>query len=127
MEIFQKDRLIIKKFPSGKIMGANAAADVSAAIKELLKTKSHIRMIFAAAPSQYERIFIAYPEMAPWRAATLPIEATLDTGQTAEGTFVSSFRMPKDQWDARKALTFTFGFRYQPEVTVPWQGAVTDR
>jgi len=82
---------------------------------------------FAAAPSQYERIFIAYPEMAPWRAATLPIEATLDTGQTAEGTFVSSFRMPKDQWDARKALTFTFGFRYQPEVTVPWQGAVTDR
>jgi hypothetical protein len=35
--------------------------------------------------------------------------------------------MAKDQWDTRKALDFTFGFRYQPEVKVPAAGAVTDR
>lgn len=86
-----------------------------------------VRTSFAASPSQYERVFLAYPELASWRATTLSTEQTLDTGQTAEGTFVSSFRMPRDQWEARRGLSFTFGFRYQPEVTVPWKGAVTDR
>ena len=51
----------------------------------------------------------------------------LEPGQTAEGTFVSSFRLPKEQWDARKALDFTFGFRYQPNVTLKADVAVTNR
>lgn len=54
MEIFRKDRLIIKRLSSRKEMGQTAAADVAAAIQKLLKTKDHIRMIFAAAPSQNE-------------------------------------------------------------------------
>jgi len=54
METFQKDKLIIKKFASRKAMGQTAAAEVSTAIRELFKTKSQIRMIFAAAPSQNE-------------------------------------------------------------------------
>ncbi len=63
----------------------------------------------------------------PWFSPPLNTELSLEPGQTVEGTFVSSFRMAKDQWDARKALDFTFGFRYQPEVKVPARGAVTDR
>jgi hypothetical protein len=82
---------------------------------------------FATTASQYERIFMAYPDLAPWRSTPLKTEMTLESGQTVEGTFVSSFRMAKDQWDARKALDFTFGFRYQPEVKVKATGAVTDR
>ena len=82
---------------------------------------------FAATASQYERIFLAYPSMAQWHNTPLASELTLEPGQTAEETFVSSFRMAKDQWDARKALDFTFGFRYQPEVKVPATGAVIDR
>jgi len=35
--------------------------------------------------------------------------------------------LAKDQWDARKALDFTFGFRYQPEVKAVAAGAVIDR
>jgi glucosamine-6-phosphate deaminase len=54
METFQKDRLIIKKFPTRKERGETAAAEVSAAIKKLLETKKNLRMIFAAAPSQNE-------------------------------------------------------------------------
>ena len=54
MEIFQKDKLSIKKFPSRKEMGQTAAAEAAAAIRELLNTKKQIRMIFAAAPSQNE-------------------------------------------------------------------------
>ena len=54
METYRKDTLIIKKFPSRKLMGETAAADAAAAVRELLKSKSQIRMIFAAAPSQNE-------------------------------------------------------------------------
>ncbi|MGA2727887.1 MAG: hypothetical protein ABSE96_08750 [Terracidiphilus sp.] len=82
---------------------------------------------FAATASQYERVFLAYPTLARWHNTPLSSELTLEPGQTAEGTFVSSFRMAKDQWDARKALDFTFGFRYQPEVKVNASGAVIDR
>ncbi len=82
---------------------------------------------FATSASQYERIFKAYPDLAQWHTPPLSTELTLEPGQTVEGTFVSSFRMAKDQWDARKALDFTFGFRYQPEVKVVAAGSVTDR
>jgi len=54
METCKKDDLIIKKFPSRKEMGITAAAEAAAAIREHLKTKKQIRMIFAAAPSQNE-------------------------------------------------------------------------
>jgi glucosamine-6-phosphate deaminase len=54
MKIFQKDRLIIKKFPTREQLGKAAAVEVSAAIKKLLETKKNLRMIFAAAPSQNE-------------------------------------------------------------------------
>ena len=54
MEIYRKDKLIIKKFPTRKLMGETAAAEASAVIGEFLKTKKQLRMIFAAAPSQNE-------------------------------------------------------------------------
>jgi hypothetical protein len=82
---------------------------------------------FATTASQYERIFLAYPDLAPWHSAPLNTTLTIDPGQTAEGTFVSSFRMGKDQWDSRKALDFTFGFRYQPNFKLTATGPVTDR
>ena len=82
---------------------------------------------FATSASQYERIFKAYPALAPFYSPALSTELTLEPGRTVEGTFVSPFRMAKDQWDARKALDFTLGFRYQPEVKVVATAPVTDR
>ena len=52
---------------------------------------------------------------------------TIDPGQTVEGTFVSSFRLTKQQWDARKNLNFTFAFRYQPSLMLAPHAAVTDQ
>ena len=86
-----------------------------------------IHTSYAAMPTQYERIFIAYPDLAQWKSTTLSPDMSLEAGQTAEGTFVSSFRMSKQQWDARKSMDYTFGFRYQPSLTLKPQSAVTDR
>jgi hypothetical protein len=82
---------------------------------------------FATTASQYVRIFKAYPDLAPWFSQPLNTELALEPGQAVEGTFVSSFRMTKDQWDGRKALDYTLGFRYQPEVKVKATTQVTDR
>lgn len=52
MKEMQKDLLKVKIFENRALMGADAAKDIGNKIKELLKTKEHINMIFAAAPSQ---------------------------------------------------------------------------
>lgn len=52
MKNLQKDLLKILVFKTRDDLGKNAAEQVSVTINELLKTESHINMIFAAAPSQ---------------------------------------------------------------------------
>ena len=54
MKKFKRDKLFVEVYDSRADMGAAAARDVCAKIRELLKTKSEINMIFAAAPSQNE-------------------------------------------------------------------------
>ncbi|HVZ82860.1 MAG TPA: hypothetical protein VG893_04240 [Terracidiphilus sp.] len=82
----------------------------------------------ATTASQYERFFQAYPQFAQWHAAPLDTsDLTLDPGQTVEGTFVTSFRLAKDTWDARKGLDYTFNFRYQSPIKLTPTVAVIDR
>lgn len=50
------DDLKVRVYLNRGEMGAAAGADVAAKIKELLRTKGGIRMIFAAAPSQNEML-----------------------------------------------------------------------
>ncbi len=86
-----------------------------------------IHSSYAAGATDYQRVFLAYPDLAPWKATPLALETTLDPGQTVEGTFVSSFRLSKAEWDARKGLNFAFGFRYQPVLTLTPQVPITER
>jgi hypothetical protein len=77
-----------------------------------------IHTSYAAIPSDYDRVFVAYPQLASWHGNSFPSEATLNPGQTLEGTFVSAFRMDKAAWEARKGLNFTFAFQYQPSLVL---------
>jgi hypothetical protein len=86
-----------------------------------------IHSSYAATAGDYDRIFIAYPELAALRGKPLPPETTLDPGQTQEGEIVSAFRLTKQQWDARKDLNFTFGFQYQPNLVLAPHSAVTEQ
>ena len=86
-----------------------------------------IHSSYAAMPKDFDRIFIAYPELKQWQSTSLSPETTLNPDQTAEGTFVSSFRMTKDEWDGRKDLGYTFAFRYLPFLKLAYSGPVTVR
>ncbi len=79
---------------------------------------------YAASAGDYDRVFLAYPSMPVPHGKGLPLEMTIDPGQTVEGTIVSAFRMSKEQWDAGKDLNFTFAFQYQPSLVLAPHSAV---
>ncbi|HWG21572.1 MAG TPA: hypothetical protein VG225_13665 [Terracidiphilus sp.] len=82
---------------------------------------------YAATPNDYERLFQAYPDLASLHGRSLTTDATIPAGQWLEGDFVSSFRMPKAQWDARKGLDYNISFRYLPDLKLAPSGPVTDQ
>jgi hypothetical protein len=86
-----------------------------------------VHVSYAASPSDYERLFKVYTELASLHGSPLATELTLEPGQSVEGDFVSSFRMTKPEWDSRKGLDFTFAFRYQPLIKIAPTGAVVER
>jgi hypothetical protein len=87
-----------------------------------------IHSSYAANTGDYERIFVAYPTIpVPHNAPLSPLDTTINPGQTVEGTFVSAFKMTKQDWDARKKLDCTFSFRYQPALTVAPQVPITEQ
>lgn len=77
-----------------------------------------IHTSYAATASDYDRIFLAYPGLPVPHGTPMPLQTRIDPGQTLEGTFVCAFRMTKQQWDARKGLTFTFSFHFQPNLVL---------
>jgi len=86
-----------------------------------------IHSSYAAYPGDYDRVFIAYPELASLHGKGLSPETTFEPGQTQEGNIVSAFRLTKPEWDARKELSFTFNFRYQPAVVLKPAVAVIEQ
>jgi hypothetical protein len=50
---------------------------------------------YAAPKSEYERVFLAYPECRVPHGKALSLDTTIDPGQTQEGTVVSP--VPRDQ------------------------------
>jgi hypothetical protein len=86
-----------------------------------------IHSSYAASQSDYDRIFLAYPDMPVPHGPGLPLSLSLDPGQSVDGTFVSSFRLTKEQWDQRKDLNFSFSFRYQPVLIRTPKTAIIER
>lgn len=86
-----------------------------------------IHTSYAAIPADYERIFVAYPELASLHGKPIVTDATIPAGETLEGDFVSAFRIDKSQWDGRKGLDFDISFRYLPDLKLTPTTPVSDR
>jgi hypothetical protein len=71
---------------------------------------------YAATPTDYERLFAAYKDLAPLHGKSIGIEETIAPGGTLEGDFVSAFRVSKQDWQSRKAVDYSISFRYQPDL-----------
>jgi hypothetical protein len=86
-----------------------------------------IHTCYAATPSSYDSVFLAYPNLTVPHGKALPLVTDIQPGQSLEGTFVAAFKMSKQQWDARKDLDFAFSFRYQPNLVLKPKGPVTEQ
>jgi hypothetical protein len=86
-----------------------------------------IHTSYAATPTDYERLFKFYPDLAPLHGKSIAIEETIPAGQALEGDFVSSFRMTKEEWQARKGIDYSVSFRYQPEMKLAPTSPVTEQ
>lgn len=87
-----------------------------------------INSSYAANKMDYDRIWVAYPDLqVPHGPALSPLDTLIEPGQTVEGTVVSAFKMTKQEWDARKGLDLTFHFRYQPSLKLTPTAPVIDR
>jgi hypothetical protein len=86
-----------------------------------------IHSSYAASQGDYDRVFLAYPDIPIPHGAGLPLSLNLDPGASVDGTFVSSFRLTKQQWDERKNLDFSFTFRYQPSLVLTPHTPIIER
>jgi hypothetical protein len=86
-----------------------------------------IHTSYAAIPVDYERIFIAYPELASLHGKSIATDTTIAPGQTFDGDFVAAFRLDKQQWDGRKGVTFNVGLRYLPDLVLTPTVPISDR
>lgn len=82
---------------------------------------------YAATAGNYDSIFLAYPNLPVPHGKALPLQTDVEPGQTVEGTFVSAFKLTKQQWDARKALSYTFAFHYQPNLVLTPKVPITEQ
>jgi hypothetical protein len=86
-----------------------------------------IHSSYAAAPSDYDRVFVAYPGIPVPHGKALRLDTTIEAGQTVEGTVVSAFRLTRQQFDARKDLNLSFTFRYQPSLVLTPRVSITEQ
>lgn len=86
-----------------------------------------IHSSYAATPTDFERIFKAYPDLMQWHSTPISPDLTIQPGETKDGTFVCSFKMAKADWDGRKGLDYSFNFQYLPSLTLTPQVTVTER
>lgn len=73
---------------------------------------------FIAGAIDYERIFVAYPELKGLHAQPIVRQTVIPPGQTISGMVVSSFHVTKEQWESYKDLSFTVQFQYHPDLVL---------
>ncbi len=87
-------------------------------ISALLALPNEEDRSFAANAANYNRLFLAYPELAPMRQQPLLRDATIPPGETVEGQLIFNYPITHDQWNARKSLDVTISFVHQSDLTL---------
>ena len=67
----------------------------------------------AASGRDFEKLFIAYPDLKQLEKAPLPRDITLTPGQQVEGMVIYSYPISQAQWDSRTGMDLTFTFLHQ--------------
>jgi hypothetical protein len=66
----------------------------------------------------FDKVFQAYPQLAPMRMDPLRRDAQIPPGQSMDGLVVFSYQLSKEQWEKRKSMQVTITFNGAKDVTL---------
>ena len=72
----------------------------------------------AATTSDFGRVFIAYPQLAPMKQHPLLRDTTIPAGATVDGQLVFNYPITTEQWDLRRSMGITISFLHQKDLTM---------
>jgi hypothetical protein len=74
----------------------------------------------AANNTDFQSVFVAYPQTASLKQNPLLRDITLQPGQSAQGLVIFHYPLTKDQWDARQKFEAVISFTHQKNLVLPW-------
>lgn len=72
----------------------------------------------AASQADFDKVFEAYPLLAPVRMDPLRRELQIQPGQSADGLVVFSYPLSREDWDKRKSMQVTLSLNGAKDVTL---------
>ncbi|HEX6496342.1 MAG TPA: hypothetical protein VF018_12705 [Acidobacteriaceae bacterium] len=76
------------------------------------------RRSLGASGPDFEKVFQAYPQLAPLRMDPLRRDIQIQPGQSVDGLMVFSYPISREQWDARKSMQVTVSFNGAKDITL---------
>ena len=67
----------------------------------------------AASGSDFDKVFIAYPDLKQFQKSPLPRDLTLQPGDQVEGQMIFHYQLSKAQWDSRSGMDINISFLHQ--------------
>jgi hypothetical protein len=72
----------------------------------------------AASQVDFNKVFLAYPQLAPVRMDPLRRDLQIQPGQSVDGLVVFSYPLSREDWDKRKSMQVTLSFNGAKDVTL---------
>jgi hypothetical protein len=72
----------------------------------------------AASASDFDKVFLAYPNLQQFKKAPLARDLTLQPGQQVEGQMIFNYQMPQQKWDTRTGMDINISFLHHPSLVL---------
>jgi hypothetical protein len=76
------------------------------------------RRSLGASGPDFDKVFQAYPQLAPLRMDPLRRDIQIQPGQSVDGLVVFSYPLSREEWDKRKSMEVTVSFNGAKDVTL---------
>jgi hypothetical protein len=77
-----------------------------------------IRRSPGASTADFEKVFQAYPRLAPLRMDPLRRDIQIPPGRSVDGLVVFSYPLSRQEWDTRKSMQVTISFNGAKDITL---------
>ena len=86
-----------------------------------------IHSSYAATPTDFERIFKAYPQLMQWHATPISPDLTIQPGRQRKARSYAHSKWRSRIGMGARTWTITFNFQYLPTLTLAPKGQITER